>query len=52
MNDLEMDDVIVTDESTVQIEVIFHKAGTPIKLGSTFSTRASTGGKHHPLAQI
>ena len=32
MNDLEMDDGIVTDESTVQIEVIFHKAGQPIKL--------------------
>jgi hypothetical protein len=35
-NDLEMDDVIFTDESTVQIEahrkVIFRKAGHPIKL--------------------
>ena len=35
-NDLEMDDVIFTDESTVQIEghrkVIFHKQGQPIKL--------------------
>ena len=37
-NDLEMDDVIFTDESTIQIEahrkVIFRKAGHPIKVSS------------------
>ena len=36
MNDLEMDIVIFTDESTIQIEgyrnAIFHKAGQPIDL--------------------